>query len=75
VTDYFVSHTIIFLILCGSVHPRGIINGVGDGLLNIAISYAERSDSYPAEEIAEGFVSHTSQENDGVPTQGLYHFF
>jgi hypothetical protein len=61
------------LILCGSVHPREIINAVGDGLLNIAISYAERSGSYPAEEIAEGFVSHTSQEHDRVPSQGMYH--
>ena len=37
-------------------------NIVGDGLINIAISYAELSDSYEGEEIAKEFV---------IPIEGM----
>jgi hypothetical protein len=63
----------------------GGIHDIGDGLLNIAISYAQVSDSsveeiaegfvsdsYSVEEIAEGFVSKTLSDTPVLSTLGMY---
>jgi hypothetical protein len=49
----------------------GGIHDIGDGLLNIAISYAQVSDS-SVEEIAEGFVSKTYSDTPVLSTLGTY---
>jgi hypothetical protein len=46
----------------------------GDALHNISITYAEFSDSYSAEDIAEGFVTKSDSETNLASIQGLRDF-
>ncbi|XP_047087172.1 uncharacterized protein LOC124698795 [Lolium rigidum] len=45
------------------------VNEFGDGLLNIAISYADLSDRYSAEDVAEGFVTNSLSETNLLSRQ------
>jgi hypothetical protein len=56
------------------VETREGVNLFDDALRKIAISYAEFSDSYSAEDIAEGFVTKSDSETNLASIQGLRDF-
>jgi hypothetical protein len=56
------------------VETREGVNLFDDALRKIAICYAEFSDSYSAEDIAEGFVTKSDSETNLASIQGLRDF-